>query len=155
MNSAQDRPILKRYIFSCLLGAAMVFAVFCYGFGVHSLSSHHMLDSIASQGVAKLRIVFLILTVGAYIAIHFVRASILRKKTGSLMTVAELADRLTQSTAVIMALCEAPAIYGFITFLLSHNPTDFHFFAAISLCGFAVYFPRYGRWKSWIQSQLP
>jgi len=60
-----------------------------------------------------------------------------------------LVQRLVTASVVALALCESSAIYGLVLFLLGGQRADFYGFAAFSLLGFAMYFPRRSLWEAW------
>ncbi len=57
------------------------------------------------------------------------------------------AAALTTHSVIVFAACEFPALLGLVLFLLAGNIIDLYIFGAISLGFFAVFFPRYSRWK--------
>lgn len=63
------------------------------------------------------------------------------------------AQRLVSAAMVTYALCETPAVFGLVLFLINGNPFDFYGFMALSLLYFAVYFPRFSAWVAWMQEQ--
>jgi len=62
---------------------------------------------------------------------------------------------LTTAAVVTFALCEAPAVFGLVLFLLGRNTSDFYLFLLISLFYFAVYFPKFSTWEEWYRGQQP
>ncbi len=62
-------------------------------------------------------------------------------------------SRLIVGAIVVYALCESVAIYGLILFLIQGKSFDFYLFMVISLSYFAIFFPRYNRWESWIKAR--
>ena len=85
----------------------------------------------------------------ALFALSIVFPIVIRILRGILLTPEKLADpapTLISYSIIIFALCESPAIYGLVLFLLAGNIMDMYIFAAISLALFALFFPRYSRW---------
>lgn len=62
-------------------------------------------------------------------------------------------QRLLISAIVTYALCETPAIFGLILYLLGRVFSDFTFFLLISLFFFGIHFPRYSQWEQWLRGQ--
>ncbi len=58
---------------------------------------------------------------------------------------------LLTSTLIAHALCEVPALLGFVLFLMGGERMDVYLFTAISLVLAYLHFPRYERWKAWWQ----
>ena len=62
-------------------------------------------------------------------------------------------QKLFNASTFALAMCEAIAIYGLVLFLMAGNTSDYFIFAALSLFGFAVYFPRYRQWEQRVEQQ--
>ena len=69
----------------------------------------------------KLRFVFVFLSFAAYFIISFVNKKLLVRKPAD--TQAALLGKLTLANIISLALCELPALFGFVLFLCSGNPT--------------------------------
>ena len=82
------------------------------------------------------------------LTIQVLQRTLLKKAPGGELQV--LAGKLSTSAIVIYALCETPAIYGLVLFLLAGLYQDFYLLLAYSLGLLLIHFPRYSRWEEWI-----
>jgi hypothetical protein len=64
----------------------------------------------------------------------------------------EAISRLSRTSLITSALCEAPAIFGLVLYLLGGLSRDFYVLLAWSGFLFFLYFPRYSNWESWVKS---
>jgi F0F1-type ATP synthase membrane subunit c/vacuolar-type H+-ATPase subunit K len=87
-----------------------------------------------------LRGIFAVLALAGFGFARFLQRSILEKTAAP-------APGLTTAAVVALALCEAVALYGFVLFLLTGRASDYYLFAAVSVVGFARYFPRREVWE--------
>ena len=62
-----------------------------------------------------------------------------------------LIAKLQRSSILSTALCEGPAIYGLILFLLGGLRRDFYFLLIVSLVLLFMYFPRIKNWEAWME----
>jgi hypothetical protein len=60
-------------------------------------------------------------------------------------------DTGTLATAAVItyALCEVPAIFGLVLFVLGRDVSDFYLFLIISLLSFSIHFPKFSQWEEW------
>lgn len=96
-----------------------------------------------------LRIAFLALGIFFPIVI----SSILRSVMLTPEKLANPVSTFVSYSIITFALCESPAIYGLVLFLLAGNIMDMYIFAAISLALLAVFFPRYSRWTELVRAR--
>ena len=95
----------------------------------------------------KLRFIFVFLSFALYFMINFLNQKVLVKKSAD--TQEKLLQKLTLANIISLALCELPALFGFVLFLGSGNPRDFYLLLIISVLLFYVFFPRYSFWSNW------
>jgi hypothetical protein len=81
--------------------------------------------------------------------IGFMRGVMLRSAAGE--SVADLINKLFHAAIITLAFCEAPAIFGLALYFMGRMYFDFYILLAFSLVLFFFYFPRYERWKSWME----
>jgi len=65
-----------------------------------------------------------------------------------------LIAHLNKMSILTAAFCEAPAIFGLISFFLNGNLRDFYVLMAMSFILFFLYFPKYSNWEEWIASKI-
>ncbi len=63
-----------------------------------------------------------------------------------------LIKKLYTSSIIVCAIGEIPAIAGLLLFLVGGLYRDFYFLLFLSLFLELVYFPKYSKWKEWVQS---
>ena len=66
----------------------------------------------------------------------------------------KLAGILFSYSITVLVFCEAPVAYGFFFFFLTRDMTDFYVLLGISAVGFALNFPRYGAWETWVEKHI-
>ena len=81
--------------------------------------------------------------------LRIIRAALLRKSP--LDDRQALIAKLQRSSILSTALCEGPAIYGFILFLLGGMKRDFYFLLIVSLVLLFMCFPRIKNWEAWLE----
>jgi len=64
-----------------------------------------------------------------------------------------LINHLQRMSMISAALCEVPAMLGWVLFFLSGNAQDFYILLVISFVLFVIYFPRFANWEDWIKSK--
>lgn len=82
--------------------------------------------------------------------IRVLRNLILRKSSSD--DTQSIIRKLSRSAVITAALCEVPALLGFLLFLLAGSIRDFYQLAGLSFILVFLHFPRYGNWESWIKN---
>lgn len=82
--------------------------------------------------------------------IRIMRRLLLRKPISEEFNLLRL--KLLQTSLVTAALCEIPAILGFILYLLTGSIRDYYQLAGVSFFLVFLHFPRYGNWETWIKN---
>lgn len=59
-------------------------------------------------------------------------------------------QKIFSRTVILSAAAELPVLLGMVLVFLAHQPHDYIPFAAISLVGFALAFPKKEQWVSWL-----
>ena len=98
-----------------------------------------------------LRYAFYALGLVQIFVIKFIRET----ATRSITTVDSkvLINHLQRVSIISAALCEVPAILGFVLFFLSGNTADFYVLLIMSFVLFVLYFPRYTNWEDWTKAK--
>jgi hypothetical protein len=60
-----------------------------------------------------------------------------------------LIQHLQRMSMISAALCEVPAMLGWVLFFLSGSAQDFYILLLVSFVLFVMYFPRYTNWEEW------
>jgi hypothetical protein len=108
------------------------------------------LNLLPPATLETLRFVVVFLAFAAYFIIKFVNQKLLVK--GPADTADKLLQKLTLANIITLALCELPALLGFILFLGSGNPRDFYLLLLIAALLFYAFFPRYSFWVTWARA---
>ncbi len=82
--------------------------------------------------------------------IRFLRNLILRKSSAD--DTQSIIQKLFRSAVITAALCEVPALLGFLLFLLAGSIRDFYQLAGLSFILVFLHFPMYGNWEAWIKN---
>jgi F0F1-type ATP synthase membrane subunit c/vacuolar-type H+-ATPase subunit K len=157
------------YRVSVIIGLAIMASLLVYAIlvGLFENGSIALSDTPALSGSGLEIMKFALLGASAVIffVIRFVNARLLnagggrdqaidtrpRPATG---TEAEF-GRLTTASIITYALCETPAIFGLVLYVLGRNSADFYLFLMASLFYFATNFPRFSQWEEWYRKQQP
>ncbi|MDH7499446.1 MAG: hypothetical protein QHH30_03585 [candidate division NC10 bacterium] len=145
-------PLRKAYRNAVGIGAAMIASLFIYAVLVEVLKRQQVpFGSLASFPEIKwLSTLLYVLALLQIVVIRIVQRLLWKKRATD--DLPSLIARLNACTMVTYALCEAPAIYGLVLFLLGGLYRDFYLLLAYSLLLQLAYFPRYGRWEEWVRS---
>jgi|GEM_PF-716825 len=160
-NSRKDLIVAYSVISS--IGASLICSVLIYAIVVELIKK----QSAPFSGYAPLpdvigilRYTMLGVVAAQFFLVRYINKVILSRKpmtffteTNSLLKKIMTYSRLIIGTVIVYALCESVAIYGLILFLIQGESIDFYLFMTISLSYFAVFFPRYNRWESWIKAR--
>lgn len=76
-----------------------------------------------------------------------------KKKSGEMLLA--FIQKLSRAAIVISVLAEAPALLGFIFFLLTGGSRDFYYLLFVSLFLEFMYFPRMRGWEEMIRNAYP
>ena len=98
-----------------------------------------------------LRYAFYALGLVQIFLIKFIRETATR--TITTVDTQTLINHLQRMSVISAALCEVPAILGWVLFFLGGSSRDFYILLLMSLVIFVLYFPRYANWEDWIRSK--
>ncbi len=149
-KEGEVESLKKAYRTTAIIGAGMIASLFIYAIVVEVMKfQHRPLAGFASYPeIQILRYIFYGLAVFQLWVMRILQRSLLKKApTDDLQA---LAVGLSTSAIVTYALCETPAIYGLVLFLLAGLCKDFYVLLAYSLGLLLFHFPRYSRWEEWI-----
>ncbi len=100
--------------------------------------------------LAPLRYALYVLALVQPMVIIKIRSILLKKATSE--NKKEVIVKLSRTSIITSSLCEVPAMYGLILFLLSGSGKDFYMLLIWSGFLFFLYFPRYSNWERWVKS---
>jgi F0F1-type ATP synthase membrane subunit c/vacuolar-type H+-ATPase subunit K len=149
-KEGEVESLKKAYRTAAIIGAVMIASLLIYAIVVEVIKvEHRPFAGFAScPEIQILRYIFYGLALFQLWVMRILQRSLLKKApTDDLQA---LTVRLSTSAIVIYALCETPAIYGLVLFLLAGFYKDFYVLLAYSLGLLLFHFPRYSRWEEWI-----
>ncbi len=149
MNSNADRRLIVAYAIAVLCGIVMIVSVLANVFVVEMIKSQfHPFRGYAPipDVFNYLRYTMLAVAASFYFLIRYVNNKVL---SSPLVRSLGLLKLIAGALAVYV-LCLFVAIHGLVLFLVQGSSIDFYMFLIISLCYFAVFFPKYSKWKVWL-----
>jgi hypothetical protein len=134
------------------LGALFVVSIAIYAEVLHMIAVQHgpFAGFAPSIDIGLIRILFAVVVVADFVVLRIVTPILLKNPSVRVPPIAgssPVTQRLFTASIVGLAICETSAILGVALFLLGGRWSDFYGFAAVSLAGFVVYFPRLSRWE--------
>jgi F0F1-type ATP synthase membrane subunit c/vacuolar-type H+-ATPase subunit K len=145
-KKGEMESLKKAYRTSAIVCAGMIASLFIYAIVVEVINAQHR-PFASFPEIQMLRYIFYGLALLQIAVMRLLQRLLLKKTPSGDLQV--LAARLSTSAIVISALCETPAIYGLVLFLLAGLYKDFYFLLAYSLGLLLFNFPRYSRWEEW------
>jgi hypothetical protein len=133
----------NKIISYAMAGSVLMYVIIVEVFRFKGITFNIMQPAILD----KLRFIFVFLSFAAYFIINFINQKLLVKKAED--SHEALLAKLARANIISLALCELPALFGFVLFICSGNPRDFYLLLLISLLLFYAFFPRYGFWSNW------
>jgi len=97
-----------------------------------------------------LRYALYALAIIQFVIIRKIRGVLL--KNASFDNMEEAIIRLSRTSIITSALCETPAIFGLILFLLGGLRSDCYVLLVLSGVYLILFFPRYQNWEKWAGS---
>src|SRR3989304_5874340 len=141
------------------IGMAALVVVLAVAVEVMSAKGVRLAD-MAETEVSLFRYVLLGITVTEFFLIKIIRAQVLAATNPKAEALPpekrfwfEL-PKLMVASFIMLFLCEAISLYGFVLFILSANTTDYYIFAAMSFIAFVIYFPKYNHWEESMRAKL-
>lgn len=118
------------------------------------------LSGMAGDEVALLRYTLLGITVTEFFLIRIIRNQALAATNPEAEALPperrfwfEL-PKFMVASLIMLFLCAAISLYGFVLFVLSGSRTDYYIFAVLSLIAFVIYFPKYNHWEEVMRAKL-
>lgn len=142
----------KPYRTTALISSAIIASLFIYIVVTVIIKAQYVsFEGFASSfNLTPLRYGLYVLALIQLMIIIKIRG-ILFKKT-SFENIEEVIIKLSRTSIITSALCEVPALFGLILFLLGGSSRDFYILVIWSGFLFLLYFPRYSNWEKWAKS---
>jgi hypothetical protein len=137
-----------------LIGAGMGISFAFYFVLVKVLESRGIMDrdvTFENSPLDLIRVVIYGASIMLAFGISLVRGMLLRSAPAA--TTEDLINKLFRAAIVTLAICELPAIFGLALYFIGRIYFDFYILLAFSLVLFFFYFPRYERWKAWMEKK--
>lgn len=107
-----------------------------------SLAPFHGLVDVAPTTLRGLRVIYLVLSLGHFPLIRWLKGRILRLPDDT-----TVADRLARADLVALSLADVISVYGLLLFLVSGRLLDVLVMTALSLIALVRHFPRRRAWE--------
>jgi F0F1-type ATP synthase membrane subunit c/vacuolar-type H+-ATPase subunit K len=155
-----EKELKKNYLSLAIIGAGMVISVIIYAVVGEVIAKQNAPFSGFVKGfdqIDTLRYILLAVSVVILGVAGVARKALLSDKLSKFMVKPNAQStgggpvfaQFNSAHVIVFALCESVAIYGMVLFLIAGSRFDLYLFIAISLAGYAVYFPRYSQLKAW------
>lgn len=150
-----ENNLKRAYRISVIVGMAIIGSLLVYVVFVELIASQHvsLLDVKAAANMQMLRYVFYAFSIVNVIILRIIRGTMLRKSPADLRQA--LIEKLQKTSLLTTALCEGPAIFGLVLFLLGGSRRDFYFLLIVSFILLFMYFPRFKNWEAWLEGLNP
>ena len=162
MEPINEESLTKGYRLAIYICCALIASVFLCAAGVEFLvvknAPFHGFRPLPTAGYDKVRLIFLGAVLVTLAPIPYLRKGVLAaaRRAGTapvFPTLPEPVARLVYASTLSFTLCQSIAAYGLILFLCNGVRADFYLFLGIALVTFALFFPRFERWKEWLQNE--
>jgi hypothetical protein len=142
----------KAYRTSTLISSAIIGSLFIYLVVEEIIKAQYVPFEgfVSGFNSTPLRYALYVLAVAQLAVIIKIRGILLKKD--AFENIERVTIKLTRTSIITSALCEVPALYGLILFLLSGLSRDFYILLIWSGFLFFLYFPRYSDWEKWARS---
>lgn len=150
-----ENNMKRAYRISVIVGMAIIGSLLVCVILVELIASQRvsLLDTMTAANMQMLRYVFYALSVVNVIVLRIIRGTMLRKSSADDRQA--LIGKLQKTSLITTALCEGPAIFGLVLFLLGGGRRDFYFLLIVSFILLFMYFPRLKNWEAWLEGHSP
>jgi len=149
----------KAYRISAIIGIFMAANNFVLAFCMEILiktSPQPIVDSVPKKAVDIIFTIVVVISIGMYFLIPFMRKQILSNKTNTgnqPLSFSPHVQKLFSASLVSSILCSSVCVYGFFMFFLTWNNIYYYPFMVLSLIFFGMFFQRYNQWEEWMQKK--
>lgn len=144
----------KAYQTSTIVNSAIMASLFIYVIVAEIIKARYepFEGFVRDSNLHPLRYSLYALALVQLVVIIKIRGILLKKDSFNSME--DVIIRLSRASIITSALCEVPAIFGLILFLLGGRSKDFYILLVWSGILFFLYFPRYSNWEKWARSVI-
>jgi hypothetical protein len=142
----------KAYLTSTIVYSAIIASLVVYVVAAEMIKAQYepFEGFVKGFDLPPLSYALYVLALVQLVVIVKIRGILLKK--ASFENIEEVINKLSRTSIITSALCEVPAMYGLILFLLSGSSKDFYILLIWSGFLFFLYFPRYSNWEKWAES---
>ena len=142
----------KAYQTSLIINSGIIAGLVIYAVVVELLKSRYdpFEGFVDFAQIAFLRYLFYGLAIMQIFIIRVLRGALLRVSQSD--DSKTLIVKLSRTSIATAALCELPAVFGIVLFLLGGHSRDFYLLLGLSFVLVFLYFPRYRNWEEWIKT---
>lgn len=150
MESRDD--LKKIFQTAVILNGAIFATLFIYAVIVEIIKSQYapFKGFLSSVDINLLRYIFYGLAIFLILVINYLRGILLPKEKSEELK--SIFTKLYKTSIFTALLCEAPAIFGLVLFLLGGYSRDFYMLLILSSFFVFLYFPRYRNWQEWVKT---
>jgi hypothetical protein len=144
----------KAYRTSALINSAIIASLLIYLIVAEMIKIQYepFEGFVRDLNLDPLRYALYALALVQLVVIIKIRGILMKKDTFNSME--DVIIRLSRASIITSSLCEVPAIFGLILFLLSGMSKDLYILLVWSGILFFLYFPRYSNWKKWARNVM-
>lgn len=150
-----ENDLKRAYKISAIVGMAIIGSFLIYVVFVEVIASQQvsLLDAMTAANMGMMRYIFYALSIVSVVILRIIRGAMLRKSPTDDRQA--LIGKLQKTSLLTTALCEGPAIFGLVLFLLGGGRRDFYFLLIVSFILLFMSFPRLKNWESWLEGHSP
>ncbi len=160
MEPDKTTELQKAHRVTTIIGFAMMAGLGMYAVVVEILKRQvpDAGGAVAPEILAIVRYVFLGLTAAVLIGTQAIKKMLLSQEKKAPQTIepgthAPDVQRLVTASVVTYAMCEVPAIFGLVLFMIGRSSFDFYLFMLVSALCFSFSFPKFSAWQEWMQER--
>ena len=142
----------KAYQTALIINIGIIFGLVIYAVLVEILKSKFapFEGFVDFKQITILRYVFYGLGILQIFIIRVLRGALLRASASD--DSKTLIIKLSRASIATAVLCELPAVFGIVLFLMGGHSRDFYLMLGLSFILVFLYFPRYRNWEEWIKT---
>ena len=144
----EENLLNKQYRTISIISYAAATSILIYGLVAYFFTIHNTASSNGGfENTALLRTVFLLISMGCFGMMRFIKAIFLNRQNLQGQTHDQILAKMTTMTIILLGFCETPALLGLVQSLLSRSFNEYYLFALISAVLFMINFPKYDLWQ--------
>lgn len=147
----QDESFKKQFQMNQIIWFMFFISIFIYGLVAFLIISQGGENRVRND-VGSLRIILFLISIADLFLADKIK-TIMAKKSNDKLKAADPGKNLLAVSTIVYSFCEAPAIFGLILSFLSENINNYFLFAALSLVGFVLNFPKDNDCQDWLNKR--